>query len=250
MAFILSASLALHAQTSEPAQPEMGAMPAAQAQPNRKPMLAVSGLASNGVSASDAAAIADNLAAKLQQSGRVRVLERGQMDRILKEQNFQQSGACDGGECAVEAGRLLGIDQMVVGSVGLVGSTYTLNLRLVDVGTGEALRSSALTKRGSIDDVLTDLVPKSVEELTKVDAPEVATVAPVAPAAPPPASEPAPAVEPASKGSVWPWILGGAVVVGGGVAAALLLMDDSKASAPAPPPGGGDPATTNVQATW
>ena len=88
------------------------------------------------------------------------------------------------------------------------------------------------------------------EELTRVDDPVVATVAPVAPVAPPPASEPAPAVEPASEGSVWPWILGGAVVVGGGVAAAILLMDDSKASDPAPPPGGGDPETTNVQATW
>lgn len=212
---------------------------------NRKPIVAVNGLSANGVDPSEAAALEDNLAAKLQQTGKVRVMERSQMDKILKEQSFQQSGSCDGGECAVEMGRILGIDQMIVGSVGLVGSTYTFNLRLVDVATGEAVRSSALTRRGTIDDVLTVLIPKAVTELTGDDKSIVVAAPP--PVAPPPQA-PVQASTPESKTAVWPWILGGAVVVGGGAVAAYLLLSDDGSSSPSPSDGGS--STTTVKAQW
>lgn len=151
--------------------------------------------------------ITDNLAIKLQQGGRFRVMERSQMGQILQEQNFQQSGACDGSECAVQIGKLLGIDRIVVGSVGLVGSTYSLNLRLVDVSTGEALRTSARNGKGTIDIVLTDLVPVAASDLAGVATERQAVGS-----------------DTTERHAVWPWVLGGAAVVGGGVAAALLLF--------------------------
>ena len=45
---------------------------------------------------------------------------------MLKEQGFQQSG-CVSSECAVEAGKLLGVDQIVTGSIGKIGSYYTVS---------------------------------------------------------------------------------------------------------------------------
>lgn len=171
------------------------------------------------------------------------------MDKILEEQSFQQSGSCDGGECAVEMGRILGIDQMIVGSVGLVGSTYTFNLRLVDVATGEAVRSSALTRRGTIDDVLTELIPKAVAELTGDESNTVAEIPPPPAAAPPvPAPAPVQNVAKASDVAIWPWILGGSLVVGGGAVAAFFLLKGDETTNPSPT--GPSQDKTTVKASW
>jgi curli biogenesis system outer membrane secretion channel CsgG len=170
--------------------------------------VAITDLSAQGIGGGDASIISDNLASKLQQSGKFRVMERSQMEQILKEQSFQHSGACDGNQCAVEMGKILGLDRIVVGSVGLVGSTYSFNLRLVDVASGEALRTSARTRKGNIDDVLTDLIPEAVADLS--DLPQ--------PASPTPAQE--------RKRPLWPWIVSGTVVVAGGAFAAVLLAGD------------------------
>jgi len=204
----------------------------AQTTPGGKlPMVAVMPLQPKGVSGIDADVITDAIATQLQQSGMVRVMERAQMDQILKEQGFQQSGACDGAECAVQMGKLLSVDRILVGTVGLVGRTYTLNLRLVAVGTGEVLRSDMKSHPGTIDDVLTSLVPETVADLVGSPAP-VRTASdtarpPIAPATPEPAS--------VSKSHWGWWVVGTTVVVAGGVAAAILLMKGS--STPSSNPG-------------
>jgi hypothetical protein len=204
----------------------------------RLPIVAVATLESRGVGTNEAGVIADNLAAKLQQSGKFRVMERTQMQQILKEQSFQQSGSCDQGQCAVEMARLLGIDRIVIGSVGLVGSTYSFNLRLVDVATGEALRTSARNRKGTIDDVLTDLVPQAVADLSGI--PD----RPAADAAVPASSE----AGSESKGSLWPWLLGGAVVAGGAAAAVLLLGGKNSTTPAAASTSAG--TTDDLKFTW
>jgi len=46
------------------------------------------------------------------------VMERSEMALVLQEQSFQQSGVCDQSSCALEIGKILSVDRMVVGSVG------------------------------------------------------------------------------------------------------------------------------------
>ncbi len=57
-------------------------------------------------------------------------------------------------ECKVEAGQLLGVGKIVNGSVGIVGKTYYLILQLIDVRTGEILRSVEDECRCEIDELL------------------------------------------------------------------------------------------------
>ena len=214
--------------------------PAQVAATPKLPTVAVMPLQAKGVTVTDADVITDAIATQLQQTGTQRVLERAQMDQILKEQGFQQSGACEGGECAVQMGKILSVDRILVGSVGLVGHTYTLNLRLVSVGTGEVYRSDMKSVRGTIDDVLTKLVPETVSDLTSTTASKDRT-----------ASTPPNAVESqASSKSHWGWWLAGGAVVAGGAAAAVVLMNNGSGSQ-APPVGPG-PATTynSVTVQW
>ena len=59
------------------------------------------------------------------------------MDLILKEQGFQQSGACTEQSCVVSMGQMLGVKYMVAGTVGNVGKIFVLSLKVIDVSTGE-----------------------------------------------------------------------------------------------------------------
>ena len=132
------------------------------------PQLAVMPLSPHGVDSSDAAVLTDALSDAFLRTGAVRILERQRMDAILKEQGFEGSGACDGSECAVKAGQLLGIDQIVVGSIGKLGSSYVLSLRRVDVGTGQILASSSRNQRGALDELLDGAVVEAVADLSGV----------------------------------------------------------------------------------
>lgn len=129
------------------------------------PLLAVSELTPRGVSKNDAAIIADRFRSELLGTGKVRVLERTEMAKILQEQAFSKSGACDSGQCAVEIGRLLAVDRMVVGSVGRIGGLYTVGVRLLDVGSGEILFSANKDQEGGMDRLLVEAVPELATKL-------------------------------------------------------------------------------------
>lgn len=129
------------------------------------PMIAVMPLSGVGVDVTSSLVATDALSDELLKTGSVRVMERSQMENILKEQGFQQSGACDGSECAVQVGRLLSVEKIVVGTFGKIGDSYSLSIRLVDVQTGEVLRSVHRMQRGAIDQVVVDVLPEMATEL-------------------------------------------------------------------------------------
>ena len=93
------------------------------------------------------------------------VLERGKMDEVLKEQGFQQTG-CITSECAVEVGRMLGVQQMVAGSIGKVGTVYTVSARIFDVQTGKILKSANYDHIGDIGQLLIKGMKAVVLQLT------------------------------------------------------------------------------------
>lgn len=64
--------------------------------------------------------IADMLVTNLVRNGTYSVIERKQLDRILQEQNFQQSGRSDPSS-AVRLAKLLGVDAIIIGSITQFG---------------------------------------------------------------------------------------------------------------------------------
>lgn len=131
----------------------------------RQVQVAVNDLVPRGVAQTDVEILGDRLRAELLATGMVRVMERSQMDQILKEQAFQQSGACEGGECAVQIGKLLAVDRMIVGSVGRIGELYTVQTRILDVGTGEIVFGANQDHAGRIEDLLSKVVPNLARQL-------------------------------------------------------------------------------------
>jgi Protein of unknown function (DUF2380)/PEGA domain len=131
----------------------------------KSPSVAVADLLPRGVTPSEAAVVTERVRSQLQQTGKVRVLERTEMDKILKEQSLQKSGACIRNDCAGALGKLLAVDRMAVGYVGKVGDFYTIGVRLVDVETGEMLFTVNQDFWGRIEGVITEAVPLLCEKL-------------------------------------------------------------------------------------
>ncbi|UCH63866.1 MAG: PEGA domain-containing protein [Fidelibacterota bacterium] len=125
--------------------------------------LAILDLEGRGISAIEAASLTDRLRNALVRTGDVTVVERGQMEQILGEQDFQLTG-CTSDECAVEVGQLLGVTIMVAGSIGKVGSTFSVDIRTVDVQSGRITHSLWRDYRGEIDGLL-GLMPEIASEL-------------------------------------------------------------------------------------
>jgi hypothetical protein len=64
----------------------------------------------------------------------VRVVDQQHQDEIIKAQNFQVSDRADRAT-AVRLGRILGVRKMVFGRLSRLGTSFSLNLLLVDVET-------------------------------------------------------------------------------------------------------------------
>lgn len=118
-----------------------------------KTPVAVLDLEGKGISALEAATLTDRLRSEMVSVGVFQVVERGQMEEILNEQGFQQTG-CTSTECAVEIGKLLGVQAMCSGSIGKLGSVYTVDVRMFDVATGEISRVSSRDFEGGVEGLL------------------------------------------------------------------------------------------------
>ena len=115
--------------------------------------LAVLDLEPESISASEAKILTQRLTSQIIALSDYTVVERANIDKILKEQKFQHSG-CTDRECAVEIGQLLNADVTVVGTVSKLGETYTIDSRIIDVRNGEALGSASYTHTGNIDQLV------------------------------------------------------------------------------------------------
>ena len=130
--------------------------------------IAVLQLNANNVNESDANALTDRLRIELFRASVYQVMEREQMQGILSEMQFQMSG-CTSTECAVEVGKLIGVQKMVAGSVGKVGEYYTVSIRLIDVTTGAIENTATVDLEGSLGQVLTEAIPAVAYEISGVE---------------------------------------------------------------------------------
>ena len=109
----------------------------------------------NGVSAQTAQVVSDHFRLRLISSRRFIVPERERMEQMLAEQEIGvRLGECFSQECAIELGRLMQANKMVVGTVSMLNATYSVNIRLLDLATGTA-EFSADQKCHSVDDLYT-----------------------------------------------------------------------------------------------
>ena len=179
--------------------------------------IAVLDLEARGISAVETASLTDRLRSEMVKTGRITVVERGQMQQILQEQDFQLTG-CTTEECAVEIGQLLGVTKMLAGSIGKVGSTFSIDLRTIDVATGRITNSITRDYRGEIDGLLVQMSILA-GEIVDFEAPETA-------ARPTSKIVESPGQVQRKRPSLFKWAVIGAAVAGGGYLGITLLAGE------------------------
>ena len=102
--------------------------------------VAVAEFTGKNVSQADASIVGDFLRTELVNTGLFNVMDRNNMDSVLAEQKFQNSG-CTEQQCAVEMGKLLNVQQMLVGSLSKLLDIYYITVNVVDVKTGKIIAS-------------------------------------------------------------------------------------------------------------
>lgn len=186
-----------------------------------------------GISQLEAKTLTDRLMSEMVNTDAVIMVERNQMDEILNEQGFQQSG-CTSSECAAEVGALLGVQNMVSGSFGKLGNSYTIDAKMFSVETGATIRTVSKTYKGPVDNLLT-VIEVVGWEIVGLKAPQdkLDILA---------AADPALAASPKKSGGgktlrrlMWTTLL-----LGGGAAAYLASTVEDPVPLPEPPvlPGG------------
>jgi len=135
-------------------------------QGNKTINMAVADLEPEGVGASDAAIIGNLIRSSLVRNSRFIVVERKNMQKVLSEHSFQQTG-CTTSECAIKLGRLLNVERMVVGSFGKFLNTYVTSVNVVNVETGRIIYADE-AKGTTADDVMAAVKVMSERLATKI----------------------------------------------------------------------------------
>lgn len=113
----------------------------------------VNDLDPNGVTPQIARVVSEHVRVKLIETRRFVIPEREKMEAILAEQSVGMTlGECFSQECAIELGRLLQANKMVVGTVSMLNQTYSISVRFLDLETGAA-EFSAEEKCSTPDDL-------------------------------------------------------------------------------------------------
>src|SRR4030042_4433444 len=95
-----------------------------------KPNIAILDLDGSGSSKEDLKGLTNRFQTEIFKTEKFTVLERAKIDALLEEQHFQATG-CTELACAVEIGRMLNVELVVVGNVDRVSTIYSVNGRVV-----------------------------------------------------------------------------------------------------------------------
>ncbi|MBN2544227.1 MAG: hypothetical protein JXB50_00420 [Spirochaetes bacterium] len=105
-------------------------------------------------------AIVEHLMTALINTQQFRVVERQDLNKVMRELNLQNSDDFNE-DLRKQLGKLYGAQLVVLGSLTKIGTRYSINVRGVNVETGEAEFAQSLETTSK--EMLIDLVPKIVD---------------------------------------------------------------------------------------
>ena len=170
--FLLPHSVSAQAPSGSVGDPQKPS-PAASPLPPRAPAapedffrVAVFNLeAKTGVDSRTVDLISESLLAEIRKLRSVKAIGSKEIDALLGFEQKKQMSGCDDTSCAVEIGGALGVDKIVLGSLGRLGRSFVYSVKVIDVRNAKV--DSAVSERliDLSDEQLLDLVPPTVKRL-------------------------------------------------------------------------------------
>lgn len=100
-------------------------------------------------------------------TGRFECLDRRNMEQILREQNFQQSGMISGSS-AMQIGQLLGAHYLISSNLGRIGETYVIYMQISNAENGKIIKTASSRCRKCSDDMLLDSISRLVTKFSSL----------------------------------------------------------------------------------
>jgi hypothetical protein len=192
----------------------------------RPRLLAMSLKAEGGVEESQARLLTEALLSELGRDGRFDVYGESDLQQMLTVEVTKQRAGCESDvACLAELGGALGAERVIFGSLGLLGESFLVNLKVIHIKGGrvEARWSGSAKDQ---EELLEALQAGVRQLLAGMSAPPVAAAG-EAPAAA--RDEDTPIYK-----RWWFWGAAGVLLAGGGAAAWLLSGDDGSDAGPQP----------------
>ena len=98
--------------------------------------------------------VTEKIAERLVVSGRFTVLDRANIESVLKEREFQVSGMVSDQD-VVTAGKYLGADFVVVAKVTKVSDTYFISAKMIAIKTGVIANQTSAQGEGKLSELIT-----------------------------------------------------------------------------------------------
>ena len=120
---------------------------------NAKPTVAVFSFEQEGLQQEDYEMFMELLKSELQNTKALIMVDQNQIYEVILEKNYQNS-ECKSQDCGIEIGKLIGIKNIIVGSLNQVADTCKIQAQLVNVIEGETEKSVEKTHIGDINEIL------------------------------------------------------------------------------------------------
>jgi len=112
-----------------------------------------------GVEQNEATVVTDKFQTTLLESSWYRIMERSKVTEVLREQGFQQTGACNSTSCMVQAGNMLGVNYLIAGRISKTAEIMAFSVRLIDVLTGAIVTAASYESKRNFSGFLSTDIP-------------------------------------------------------------------------------------------
>ena len=141
--------------------------------PGGAEQIAVLPFEQKGLSPEETAAVTLRCADVLQSSGRFALMPYDEMLRLLADAQINLE-TCTYSYCLADAGKVLGVQKVMHGSVTRRGKWYTLRLRLIEVRNAEILSDRKSEYSGEFDQLLSAVLPGETQAASEYSGPSAA----------------------------------------------------------------------------
>lgn len=119
----------------------------------------------NGQETEEGKLLAQQITTRLIEKGVLKVIERQQLDKVIKEQELKASGITETQD--QDIGKVLNVDAIIVGTITQINEDEEINARMIDVKTGEILCVANAKKQLRLREKEFENLPADVKEKIK-----------------------------------------------------------------------------------
>lgn len=131
--------------------------------------LAILPFNSSGISAEEARQISEKFRAEFTGLRKYNVLDRQSMETMLADQGFDLNDPCRNNYCALTLGQLLSVDDVILGNIGKIDKTYSIDVKIINISSGSVLKDISTRHTVKQAALFKRIIPELVKELVSTN---------------------------------------------------------------------------------